>query len=174
MISKHLCIERGATNVEHVICDHNGNNWSHRHGNKRFKQKFETTTGKHSIDSVHKTATLGTSHITQKVLQGEVWALNGGDRRWFRRRSAGEKRRVTRDNKIINIIIIICHVSAIIYTVQRDAFCDHVCPSVTEYQRLNRPSNFHDIRCGSCEQNVVEEGRKLAQSQSQFAAVSTG
>jgi len=43
-----------------------------------------------------------------------------------------EIRRVTRDNGIINIIIIIiCHVSAIIYTVQRDAFRDHVSPSVT-------------------------------------------
>jgi hypothetical protein len=68
---------------------------------------------------------------------------------------------VTRDNKIINIIIIIiiiCRVSAIIYTVQRDAFCDHVRPSVTDYQRLNRLSNFRDIRYGGSEQNVVEEG----------------
>jgi hypothetical protein len=67
---------------------------------------------------------------------------------------------VTRDNKIIIIIIIIiiCRVLAIIYTVQREAFCDHVRPSVTEYQRLNRLSDFHDIRYGSSEQNVVDEG----------------
>jgi len=49
-------------------------------------------------------------------------------------------------------------------------------PSVTEYQRLNRLSNFRDIPCGCSEQNVVEEGWaswKLAQWQSQFAGVST-
>jgi len=54
----------------------------------KFKEKFETTTGKHSIDSVHKTATLGTSHVTQKVLQCEACGLNGGDRRWFKGRGS--------------------------------------------------------------------------------------
>jgi hypothetical protein len=30
------------TNVEHEVCDHTGNNWSHRNSNKRFKEKFES------------------------------------------------------------------------------------------------------------------------------------
>jgi hypothetical protein len=40
------------------------------------------------------------------VLQSETGSLSGGDRRWFKRRSTGEKRPVTRDNNDIIIIII--------------------------------------------------------------------
>ena len=60
---------------------------------------MEAVPGKHSIDSLQKTAILGTSHIIRKVLQCEILSLSCGDHRWFKR-STGEKRPVTRD--IIN------------------------------------------------------------------------
>jgi hypothetical protein len=37
-----------------------------------LKKYVETIPGKHSIDSVQKTAVLGTSHIIRKVLQSET------------------------------------------------------------------------------------------------------
>jgi hypothetical protein len=37
-----------------------------------LKKYLETIPGKHSIDSVQKTAVLGTSHIIRKVLQPET------------------------------------------------------------------------------------------------------
>jgi len=39
---------------------------------RSLKKNLETTPGKHSIDSLQKTAILGTSHIIQKVLQCEA------------------------------------------------------------------------------------------------------
>jgi hypothetical protein len=41
---------------------------------KGLKKNLEAIPGKHSIDSLHKTAilVLGTSHIIQKVLQSET------------------------------------------------------------------------------------------------------
>jgi hypothetical protein len=39
---------------------------------RSLKKNFETIPGKHSIDSLQKTATLGTSHIIRKVLQCEA------------------------------------------------------------------------------------------------------
>jgi len=39
---------------------------------RRLRKKFEAVTGKHSIDSLQKTAVLGTSHIIRKVLQCEA------------------------------------------------------------------------------------------------------
>ena len=39
---KCLCVETDTTNVEHEMCDYTGNNWSHRNGNKRFKEKKKT------------------------------------------------------------------------------------------------------------------------------------
>jgi hypothetical protein len=39
---------------------------------KRFKENLETIPGKHSIDSLQKTAIHGTSHITRTVLQCEA------------------------------------------------------------------------------------------------------
>jgi len=38
----------------------------------------------HSMDSLQKTAILGTSHIIRKVLQCEAWSVSGGDHRWFK------------------------------------------------------------------------------------------
>ena len=39
---------------------------------KSLQKNLETISGKHSIDSLQKTATLGTSHIIRKVLQCEA------------------------------------------------------------------------------------------------------
>jgi hypothetical protein len=39
---------------------------------KGLKKYLETVPGKHSIDSLQKTAVLGTSHIIRKVLQSET------------------------------------------------------------------------------------------------------
>jgi hypothetical protein len=38
---------------------------------KRLQKYLETIPGQHSIDSLKKTAILGTSHIIRKVLQAE-------------------------------------------------------------------------------------------------------
>ena len=59
---------RDTTNVEPEMYDYTSNNWSHWNSNKKLKEKF----GKHSIDSLQKTAILGTSHIIRKVLQCEA------------------------------------------------------------------------------------------------------
>jgi len=67
---------------------------------KVLKTNLETVPGKHSIDSLQKTAILGTSHIIRKVLQCEAGSLRGGDQRWFRARTR-EKMPVTRDDIII-------------------------------------------------------------------------
>ena len=39
---------------------------------RSFRKNLEAVPGKHSIDSLQKTAILGTSHIIRKVLQCEV------------------------------------------------------------------------------------------------------
>jgi hypothetical protein len=39
---------------------------------KGLKKNVEAITGKHSTDSLQKTAILGTSHIIQKILQSET------------------------------------------------------------------------------------------------------
>jgi hypothetical protein len=39
---------------------------------KSLKEYLETISGQHSIDSIQKTAILGTSHIIRKVLQSET------------------------------------------------------------------------------------------------------
>jgi hypothetical protein len=39
---------------------------------KKFTKHLETIPGQHSIDSLQKTAILGTSHIIRKVLQAET------------------------------------------------------------------------------------------------------
>jgi hypothetical protein len=40
--------------------------------NKSLQKDLETIPGQHSIDSLHKTAILLTSHIIRKVLQAEA------------------------------------------------------------------------------------------------------
>jgi len=39
---------------------------------KGLRKNFEAIPGKHSIDSLQKTVSLGTSHIIQNVLQSET------------------------------------------------------------------------------------------------------
>ena len=63
---------RDTTNVEPEVYDYTNNNWSHWNSNEKPKEKFGTVPGKHSIDSLQKTAILGTSHIIRKVLQCEA------------------------------------------------------------------------------------------------------
>ena len=57
-------------NVEPEMYDYTNNNWSHWNSNEKLKGK--SVPGKHSIDSLQKTAVLGTSHIIRKVLQCEA------------------------------------------------------------------------------------------------------
>ena len=68
--------------------------------NYRFKYNNNNNKdipGKHSIDSLQKTAILGISHIIRKVLQCEAWSLSGGDHRCFKRITR-KKRPVTRED----------------------------------------------------------------------------
>jgi len=64
---------------------------------RRLRKNLEAVPGKHSIDSLQKTAILGTSHVIRKVLQCEAWSLRGEDHRSVRR-STGKKIPVTRDD----------------------------------------------------------------------------
>ena len=63
---------RDTTNVEPEMYNCTSNNWSHWNSNEKLKENFGNYTGKHSIDSLQKTAILGTSHIIRKVLQCEA------------------------------------------------------------------------------------------------------
>jgi len=65
-------VYRDATNVETEMYDCTSNNLSHWNSNEKLKKNLETIPGKHSIDSLQKTAILGTSHIIRKVLQCEA------------------------------------------------------------------------------------------------------
>ena len=71
---------------------------------RSLRKNLEAVPGKHSIDSLQKTAILGTSHIIRNVLQCETWSLSGGDHRWFKR-STRKKRPVTRNDNITITII---------------------------------------------------------------------
>ena len=48
------------------------NNNNERVVTRSLRKNLETVPGKHSIDSLQKTAILGTSHIIRKVLQCEA------------------------------------------------------------------------------------------------------
>jgi hypothetical protein len=51
------------------------------------------------INSLQKTAILGTSHIISKFLQAESWSLSGGVHHWLKSRSTREERKpVTRND----------------------------------------------------------------------------
>ena len=67
---------------------------------RSLKKNLETVPWKHPIDSLQKTAILGTSHIIRKVLQCETWSLSGGDHHLFKR-STRQKSPVTRDIPIV-------------------------------------------------------------------------
>ena len=63
---------RDTTNVEPEMYDYTSNNWRYWNGNEKLRKNLEDISGKHSIDSLQKTAILGTSHIIRKVLQYET------------------------------------------------------------------------------------------------------
>jgi hypothetical protein len=63
---------RDTANVEPEMYDYTSNNWSHWIVTKSLRKNLEAVPGKHSIDSLQKTAVLGTSHIIRKVLQCEA------------------------------------------------------------------------------------------------------
>ena len=63
---------RDTTNVEPEMYGYTNNNWSHWNSNEKLKEKFGSLPGKHQIDSLQKTAILGTSHIIRKVMQCEA------------------------------------------------------------------------------------------------------
>jgi len=67
---------------------------------RSLRKNLEAVPGKHSIDSLQKTAIIGTSHIIRKVLHCEAGSVSGGDHRWFKR-ITGKKRPVTRDIHIV-------------------------------------------------------------------------
>jgi hypothetical protein len=67
---------------------------------------LDAVPGKPSIDSLQKTAILGTSHIIRKVLLCETWSLSVGGHRWFNR-STGKKKSVTTITTTMIIIITI-------------------------------------------------------------------
>ena len=69
---------------------------------KGVQKILEVIPGKHSTDSIQKTAILGTSYTIRKVQQSETWSLSGGNNRWFK--VLGRKRFVPRDGDIIIII----------------------------------------------------------------------
>jgi hypothetical protein len=58
--------------VELEMYDYTSYNWSHWNSNEKLKEKPGSIPGKHSIDSLEKTAILGTSHIILKVMQCET------------------------------------------------------------------------------------------------------
>ena len=73
---------------------------------RSLRKNLEAVPEKHSIDSLQKTAILGTSHIIRKVLQCEAWSLSGGDHRWFKR-SIRKKRPLTRDCHTLQLLLLL-------------------------------------------------------------------
>jgi hypothetical protein len=85
--------------VEHEKLCHTSKHWGHRNCKQGLQKYLETIPGQHSIDSLQKTAILGTSHIIKKVLQAETSSLSGGVHHWLKGRSTREERKpVTRDD----------------------------------------------------------------------------
>jgi hypothetical protein len=76
--------------------DETNNSCSQRKSIKRFKEKCGNHT-RERVDSLQKTAILGTSHVIRKVLDSETLRLSGGDHRRFKMRSTMDKRPVARE-----------------------------------------------------------------------------
>jgi hypothetical protein len=58
---------RDTTNVGYEMYDFTSNNWSHQRVTKGSRKNLEAILEKHSIDLVHKTLVLESSHMTLKV-----------------------------------------------------------------------------------------------------------
>ena len=71
---------------------------------RSLKKNLQAIPGTHPIDSLQKTAILGTSHILRKALQCETGNRSDGVHRWFKKQT-GKKGPVTRDIMIIIIIV---------------------------------------------------------------------
>jgi len=54
------------------VCTNENSIAVYNNNNEKLKENLETVRGKHSMDSLQKTAILGTSHIIRKVLQCEA------------------------------------------------------------------------------------------------------
>ena len=67
---------------------------------RSVRKNLEVVPGRHSIDSLQKTAIPGKSHVIREVLHCEASSLSGGDYRWLMR-STRKKRPVTRDIHIV-------------------------------------------------------------------------
>jgi hypothetical protein len=65
---------------------------------RSLRKNLEAIPGKHSIDSLQKTAIFGISHIIRKALQCEACSLSGGDHCWFER-TIRKKKPVIRDRQ---------------------------------------------------------------------------
>ena len=65
-------VYRDTANVEPEMYGCTSNNWATGIVTRSLKENLETVPGKHSIDSLQKTAILGTAHIIRKVLQCEA------------------------------------------------------------------------------------------------------
>jgi len=63
---------RDTTDVEPEMYDCTSNNWSHWNSKKSLKKNLETVPGKHSIDSLKKTADSYTWNITHHTESTEV------------------------------------------------------------------------------------------------------
>ena len=59
---------------------------------ERLKKNLEVISGEHSVDSLHKTAVLGTSHIVREVVHSETWSLSGEDKVEFQNENPSDKR----------------------------------------------------------------------------------
>jgi hypothetical protein len=73
------------------------NNNDNNNNNTGLKKYLETIPGKHSVDSLQKTAVPGTSHNKRKVLQSETRSLSGGVHHWFKRKST--RKYLLKENK---------------------------------------------------------------------------
>jgi hypothetical protein len=67
----HEFMYRDTMNVEPEMYDYTSNNWSPWSNNEKLKEKSGRYTRK-TLESLQKTAILGTSHIIWKVLQCET------------------------------------------------------------------------------------------------------
>jgi predicted Ser/Thr protein kinase len=63
---------RDKTKVEPEMYDYTSNKLSHWNSNGKLKEILENIPEKHTIDSLQKTAILGTSHIIRNILQCET------------------------------------------------------------------------------------------------------
>ena len=68
---------------------------------------MEAIPGEYSIDTLQKTAVLGTSHIIRKVMQSETGYINCGANRWFGRSASKRRPPIRNNDKNIIIMIII-------------------------------------------------------------------